>query len=102
MDQMAEEKTVSEWDYELFRQAVWNSIGLFDSSADNADGVDMDAGTLIQSGDSHMDKSHEKTNGHRELTVTTVVTAPGPNDHGSVTARRGHSSVTGRSQLSHG
>ena len=26
----------------------------------------------------------------------------GPNDHGSVTARRGHSSVTARSQLSHG
>ena len=44
----------------------------------------------------------EKINGHRELTVTTVVTAPGPNDHGSVTARRGHSSVTARSQLSHG
>ena len=39
---------------------------------------------------------------HRELTVTTVVTASGPNDHGSVTARRGHSSVTARSQLSHG
>ena len=38
----------------------------------------------------------------RELTVTTVVTAPGPNDHGSVTARRGHSSVTARSQFSHG
>ena len=29
--------------------------------------------------------THEKINGHRELTVTTVVTAPGPNDHGSVT-----------------
>ena len=26
--------------------------------------------------------THEKINGHRELTVTTVVTAPGPNDHG--------------------
>ena len=52
----------------------------------------------------------------RELTVTTVVTAPGPNDHGSVTARLGqlshgevtaqswlgHSSVTARSQLNHG
>ena len=38
---------------------------------------------------------------HGELTVTTVVTAPGPNDHGSVMARRGHSSVTARSQLSH-
>ena len=47
-------------------------------------------------------RSHEKINGHRELTVTMVVTAPGPNDHGSVTARRGHSSVTARSQLSHG
>ena len=35
-------------------------------------------------------------------TVTTVVTAPGPNDHGSVTARLGHSSVTARSQLSQG
>ena len=46
--------------------------------------------------------THEKVNGHRELTVTTVVTAPGPNDHGSVTARLGHSSVTARSQLSHG
>ena len=34
--------------------------------------------------------------------MTTEVTAPGPNDHGSVTARRGHSSVTARSQLSHG
>ena len=42
-----------------------------------------------------------------------MVTAPGPNDHGSVTARKGdgevtaqsrpgHSSVTARSQLSHG
>ena len=31
-----------------------------------------------------------------------MVMAPGPNDHGSVTARRGHSSVTARSQLSHG
>ena len=39
---------------------------------------------------------------HRELTVTTAVTAPGPNDHGSVTARLGHSSVTARSQLNHG
>ena len=39
---------------------------------------------------------------HRELTVTTVVTAPAPNDHGSVTARLGHSSVTARSQLNHG
>ena len=38
----------------------------------------------------------------RELTVITVVTTPGPNDHGSVTARLGHSSVTARSQLSHG
>ena len=28
------------------------------------------------------------------------LTAPGPNDHGSVTARLGHSSVTARSQLS--
>ena len=36
---------------------------------------------------------------HRELTV---VTAPGPNDHGSVTPRLGHSSVTARSQLNHG
>ena len=34
--------------------------------------------------------------------MTTVVTAPGPNDHGSVTARLGHSSVTARSQLNHG
>ena len=33
--------------------------------------------------------------------MTMVVTAPGPNDHGSVTARRGHSSVTARSQLNH-
>ena len=31
-----------------------------------------------------------------------MVMAPGPNDHGSVTARRGHSSVTVRSQLNHG
>ena len=46
--------------------------------------------------------THEKTNGHRELTVITVVTAPGPNDHGSVTARLGHGEVTARSQLSHG
>ena len=46
---------------------------------------------------------------HRELTVTTVVTAPGPmitaqSRLGEVTAqsRRGHSSVMARSQLSHG
>ena len=46
---------------------------------------------------------------HRELTVTTVVKAPGPMITaqprlGEVTAqsRRGHSSVTARSQLSHG
>ena len=38
---------------------------------------------------------------HGELTETTVVTAPGPNDHSSVTARRGHSSVTARSRLGH-
>ena len=40
--------------------------------------------------------THEKINGHRELTVTTVVPAPGPNGHGSVTARSqlSHSSVT--------
>ena len=47
---------------------------------------------------------HEKINGHCELTVTTVVTALGPNDYGSVTARtlrRGHSSVTARSQWGH-
>ena len=48
-------------------------------------------------------------NCHRELTVTIVVTAPGPmitaqSRLGEVTAqsRRGHSSVTARSQLSHG
>ena len=46
--------------------------------------------------------SHEKINGHRELKVTTVVTAPGANDHGSVMARLGHGSVTVRSQLNHG
>ena len=46
--------------------------------------------------------THEKINGHCELTVITAFTAPGPNDHGSVTARLGHSSVTARSQLSHG
>ena len=47
--------------------------------------------------------------GHRELTVTTVVTAPGPiitaqSRLRQVTAqsRRGHSSLTARSQLSHG
>ena len=46
---------------------------------------------------------------HGELTVTTMVTAPGPmitaqSQLGEVTAqsRRGHSSVTARSQLSHG
>ena len=46
---------------------------------------------------------------HGELTVTTVVTAPGPmitaqSRLGEVTAQswRGHSSVTARSQLSHG
>ena len=46
---------------------------------------------------------------HRELTVTTVVTAPGPmitaqSRLGEVTvqSRQGHSSVTVRSQLSHG
>ena len=61
-----------------------------------------------------------RKNCHRELTVTTVVTAPSPMitaqsrrgevtarsqlSHGEVTAqsRRGHSSVTARSQLSHG
>ena len=50
-----------------------------------------------------------KKNCHRELTVTMVVTAPGPMNTaqsrlGEVTAqsRRGHSSVTARSQLSHG
>ena len=42
-------------------------------------------------------QAHEKINGHCELTVTTVVTALGPNDHGSVTARRGHSSITASS-----
>ena len=60
--------------------------------------------------------THEKINAHHELTVTLVVTAPGPNDHSSFTARRSqlshgevtaqsqlsHSSVTARSQLSHG
>ena len=43
--------------------------------------------------------THEKINGHRELTMTTVVTAPGPNGHSSVTvitdqSRLGHSSIT--------
>ena len=41
---------------------------------------------------------------HRKLTVTTVVTAPGLNDHGSVTARLGHSSITAitaQSRLGH-
>ena len=57
--------------------------------------------------------AHEKIKlspwAHGELTVTTVVTAPGPmitaqSRLGEVTAqsRRGHSSVTARSQLSHG
>ena len=40
-------------------------------------------------------------NGHGELTVTTVVKAPGSNDHSSVTARLGHSSVTAQSRLGH-
>ena len=31
---------------------------------------------------SQIHTSHEKINAHRELMVTTVVTAPGPNDHG--------------------
>ena len=60
--------------------------------------------------------THEKKNvtvtsrwAHRELMVTTVVTAPGPmitaqSRLGEVTgqSRRGHRSVTARSQLSHG
>ena len=51
--------------------------------------------------------THEKINGHRELTVTTVVTAPGPNGHSSVTARSqlSHDEVTAQSQwsrLTHG
>ena len=33
--------------------------------------------------------------------MTTVVTAPEPNDHGSVTARLGHSEVTAQSRLGH-
>ena len=36
-----------------------------------------------------------------ELTVSTVVTAPGPNDHSSVTTRRGHGEVTAQSRQSH-
>ena len=46
---------------------------------------------------------------HRELTVTTVVTAPGPMitahsplEEVTAQSRQGHSSVTARSQLSHG
>ena len=35
-------------------------------------------------------RSVKQTNGHCELTVTTVVTAPGPNDRGSVMARMVH------------
>ena len=38
---------------------------------------------------------------HCELTVTTVVTAPGPNDHGSFTARLGHGEVTAQSRRGH-
>ena len=57
--------------------------------------VAMGEATIIEGG------PHEKINGHRELMVTMVVTAPGSNDHGSVKAWRGHSSVTARSQLSH-
>ena len=50
--------------------------------------------------------THEKINGHRELTVSTVVTAPRPNGHSSVTAQSrlshsDHGSVTARSQLNH-
>ena len=50
--------------------------------------------------------THEKINAHRELTVTTVVTAPGPNDHSSVTARSqfNHgeiSMITAQSRLGH-
>ena len=60
----------------------------------------------------HLMITHEKKLSrwaHGELTVDTVVTAPGPmitaqSRLGEVTAqsRRGHSSVTARSQLSHG
>ena len=50
--------------------------------------------------------SHEKKNCHRERTVWAHGDhgghGSGPNDHGSVTARRSHSSVTARSQLNHG
>ena len=54
-------------------------------------------------------RAHHDHGGHGELTVTTVVTAPGSmitaqSQLGEVTAqsRWGHSSVTTRSELSHG
>ena len=52
--------------------------------------------------------AHEKKNCHRELTVSSLWAhgdhgghCSWPNDHGSVTARRGHSSVMARSRLGH-
>ena len=57
-NQMAEKERVAESDYKLFRQAVWNSVGLFHSSADKADDMDMEAGMLISSEDSHMWQDH--------------------------------------------
>ena len=55
-----EEESVSEWDYQVFCQAVRNSKGSIHSSADNADDVDVEAGTLITSGDSFKEKITRK------------------------------------------
>ena len=56
-----------------------------------------------------MTASHEKINSHRELPVSSPWAhgdhgghGSRTNEHGLVTARRGHSSVTARSQLNHG
>ena len=54
LDQMPD--SLSEPDYELFQQVVWSSKGKFHLSADYAEDMDEEAGTMILSGDSHRDK----------------------------------------------
>ena len=56
-----EEDFVSKEEYDVFHLVVRNSKGFFKSMADKEEDLDLDAGTLIPSGEIHKEKVRWKT-----------------------------------------
>ena len=56
MGQQADEELVPEGEYNVFRQAVWSSLGWFPSSGNNADNFLKEIGLLIPTEEALKDK----------------------------------------------